>query len=180
MCSACVLLCTVGGWDSVTYFNDVLRWQYAGEDWLALPPPPFSPRFGHAVAYHAPTATLVLVGGLDNSVQGGAALNDVYSSADGGRSWVTLTTLAPFAPRYVASLVSSGSSLWLAGGFPGNPGGSMDLWRSLDGGSTWADLTRRAAPISRFALTLGVAGGSMWMIGGLTTERPFQVLNGQQ
>lgn len=178
-----VLCCAaraVGGRDSQSFFNDVLRWQYSGEDWTALAPPPFSPRFGHATVYHAATASIVMVGGLDGSVRGGAALNDVYASSDAGASWTTLTTQAPFSPRYLACLVSAGDALWLAGGFPGTPGGLMDLWRSTDGGLQWSDLTpRRRGPVSRFAQTLGRAGGKMFMIGGLTTERPFQVLNGQ-
>ena len=110
---------------------------------------------------------LWLMGGFVN--QSSSALNDVWSSVDGGVTWEQAGT-AQWSPRSGGGCVSFLDRLWIAGGTQGNyaapvPPVSDPLWSSADGVS-WTSVDVPWSP--RVNCGLAVWDGRLWMSGGVT------------
>mmetsp|Transcript_22919 Transcript_22919/g.73700 ORF Transcript_22919/g.73700 Transcript_22919/m.73700 type:complete len:391 (-) Transcript_22919:27-1199(-) len=86
------------------------------------------------------TGAIFVAGGYD----GQKPLNDVWASADGGKSWTRLCRRAPWSPRKGHALLSTDRSLILAGG-QGGTSSFGDCWTSDDGAS-WSLLCLDAPP----------------------------------
>jgi hypothetical protein len=97
--------------------------------WTSLGLAAFSPRHRHGAAVQltvqsqanaaqqnlaAPTCVLMVAGGWSQSAS--SALNDVYSSIDGGVSWSLVTSTAQWAARQGHQLVGGGGAWFVIGG----------------------------------------------------------------
>ena len=86
----------------------------------------FSPRelFGAAVL----KGIIYVVAGWDQIV---GKLNDVWSSADGGKTWLKVLANAPFAKRYGLVLINFENKLFVLGG-TNDMKNYADTWISID------------------------------------------------
>jgi hypothetical protein len=119
-------------------------------------------------------ATLVVVGGFDNSINGDyqGFTSAVYASTNMGAKWSKLNAAPGFAPRFFAQLVEFESILYYFGGQGiQNPDSSVpanglmvdsgaivfkDTWYSLDSGLTWQQNPPNIGMEYRFAACASV------------------------
>ncbi|MGL5254394.1 MAG: hypothetical protein ACRC9L_05320 [Brevinema sp.] len=89
---------------------------------------------------------LTLIGGLHYNVPDGASAgsytitNDVWQSFNNGSTWAQVAKSTAFSPRYMATILTIGSEIYVLGGYTSDtPGGdfSDEIWRSSDDGLTW-------------------------------------------
>lgn len=121
----------------------------------------------------------MLFGGFGS---GGAPLNDVWRSGDGGSTWEQLAEAAPWPARAWAAaavLASEGDSdpgaaILVLGGSTTGDSLLDDVWRSEDGGQNW-DLLVDGAPWAgrrgHGVITLPEAN-SLLLLGGFTAAGP--------
>merc|ERR1711974_64341 len=92
------------------------------------------------------SAGLVIVAGGSTA---GFAVNDVWSSANGGATWIQLSASSPWAGRYLFGFTfRTDSSLVILGG-SGDSQSKNDIWRSFDHGATWHRVISAASWASR-------------------------------
>lgn len=124
-----------------------------------------------------------LAGGFKNFVQAGYEQTAVYSSTDGGITWVEETADGGFGGLWNMRVVSAGNVLYMVGGEYFKPTGSVDeegnplseqavssrVFRSTDG-INWTELTgENAMPdtyVGRSRPCLVVDGDMLWIFGG--------------
>jgi len=109
-----------------------------------------------------------------NNMNGGADLNDVWSSADLGVTWVQVTAAAPFFPRDAFSwaAASNGAMVIFGGsGLNGYSGYFGDLWYSADDGATWKLISAQTS-IGNYSLTsmLFDNRGYLYLFGGQSSR----------
>lgn len=102
-----------------------------------------------------------VIGGSDST---GAALNDVWRSADGA-SWTEATANAAFSKRYGHAVVVFNGKMWVIGGYNSSSGFFNDVWYSSDGIS-WTCAAASAAFPARYYHSCVVFDNRMWVIGG--------------
>lgn len=124
----------------------------------------FTPRLGGASSSDA--SYIFLAGGAvlssppSNSTanasmfQNVTFLNDVWRSADGGRTWEVAVAEAPWAPRAGHACTSFLGAFWILGGVGAAPSGpssaspmtfSNEVWRTVDAGVTWERVANTSA-----------------------------------
>ena len=124
----------------------------------------WSARAGHGCAVEPSNGLLLLFGGLAPS-----ALADVWTSGDGGATWVAAP--APqWAPRAYMGVAVHGGRVWLAGGSDFSTVFG-DVWFTGDGAQTWQAAPGGGGPgswaprSSPCLFSLGSSGG-LWLLGG--------------
>ena len=124
----------------------------------------FSARDRHQVVAH--NDRLWVIGGYD-----GAFKNDVWWSADDGKTWNKVEKAAGsmrFSARSSPQVVAHNDRLWVIGGWSG---GSYknDVWWSKDG-VTWTEATNNAGFSPREAHQVVTYNNRLWVIGGQTDD----------
>ncbi|MBB3697073.1 hypothetical protein KMW28_21490 [Flammeovirga yaeyamensis] len=118
-------------------------------------------------AYHSSVVfdnEIYVIGGTD-----GNRLNDVWKSSDGGKSWVEVTSSAPFTERYTHSNVVLGNDIYVIGG--ASEGRLNDVWKSSDGGKSWVEVTSSAPFTKRADQSSLVLNNEIYVIGGYDGTR---------
>lgn len=128
-----------GGRDGATVFDDLWRFDLAGDVWTRLSPPNGPPaRFGHTATW-VPTVGLVVFGGQ----AGGGFFNDLWAYRPESNAWTKLPDAgATPEPRYgtCAGLAPDGR-LWISHGFTDR--GRFFDQRAYDFASrAWSDISR--------------------------------------
>jgi parallel beta-helix repeat protein len=103
-----------------------------------------------------------VIGGYGNVGEGGAPLNDVWSSSN-GVTWTQATSSAAFPPRDSHTSVDFNNQMWVIGGYRYSD--TNDVWSSSDG-VTWTQATASAIFSARTGHTSVVFNNQMWVIGG--------------
>jgi hypothetical protein len=94
--------------------------------------PGFAARYYHTMNV-LPDGSIVVTGGFGDTE---GRMNDVWRSADGGRTWTEMTADAGWSKRDShVTVVVPGGSIVLMGGFDNDY--RNDVWRSEDNGATW-------------------------------------------
>lgn len=119
---------------------------------------PFGQRSGHASLYF--NNKIWVIGGYSN---GGAYLNDVWSSSD-GVNWNQATGNAAFSGRAGHMAMVYNNLMWVIGGYNGTAN-LNDVWSSSDG-VTWTEATANAGFAARYSAGFLVYNNAMWIIGG--------------
>lgn len=127
---------------------------------------PWSPRVEFSSAA-MPDGSIVVMGGLDST----GPQNDIWRSADLGKTWDLQTGHAPWSPRSGhSSIASSNGSIVLMGGMSKVNDqwvSRNDTWLSLDAGKTWTVLTDHASWTARSGHSADVMpDGSIVLMGG--------------
>lgn len=133
---------------------------------------PWGPRVLHMVASF--NGALWVLGGQTDVNNAATALNDVWTSTDGGSTWTLVTAAAPWAARGMSyDPVVLNGKLWIVGGgaydaIPANRQFHNDVW-SFDG-VTWVNvLADGLAPWSpRQYVNVAVLDGALTVIDGFT------------
>ena len=82
---------------------------------------------------------IIVLGGLYNHVDGVLnALDDVWSSSDGGFTWMEVTPSAEWSARYQHSSVVFDNKIFVMGGYAAS--NLNDVWSSSDGGLNWVQV----------------------------------------
>jgi hypothetical protein len=96
-----------------------------------------------------------------------AALNDVWSSAD-GVEWRRETDMAPWPPRIWFSAAVYRGRMWVLGGWSNKPSKNWnDVWYSSDGKS-WTELKTKAVWSVRHEHSTYVHDDKLWVAGGMS------------
>ena len=127
----------LGGSNGTNLKNDV--WRSAdGINWTQMTAAAQWP-----VRYEATAVGLgnkiYIMGG--QSATAGTNYNDVWSSADGGATWMQATAHAPWSTRNQLSSVAYNGAIWILGG--DNNSSDSDVWKSTDG-ANWTEVTASA------------------------------------
>jgi N-acetylneuraminic acid mutarotase len=109
--------------------------------------------------------TIVLTGGYNRTDRG--AMGDVWSSADGGTTWVLVNASPGWTPRaFHSTVVLADGSMVLMGGSDEN-GNRNDVWRSADGGKTWIQLPDAGWSARAGQSCVVMPDGSIILTGGM-------------
>jgi photosystem II stability/assembly factor-like uncharacterized protein len=115
-----------------------------------------------------PDGSIVLMGGGVDITDDSFA-DDVWRSADGGKTWTQLTAHAGWTGRADHSSVAMpDGSIVLMGGYNRSENGPKnDVWRSTDGGKTWTLVNGSAGWTARgFHSSVAMPDGSIVLTGG--------------
>lgn len=109
-----------GGSNFTAVFSDV--WVTVGGDparWRRLEPPPWRPRFAHALTFHPASNALVLTGGYLGAQEVACAEVWVAPAEGAGCIWHLVTANASWAPRsfHSTAVIPSSGMLLLTGGW---------------------------------------------------------------
>jgi len=156
------VLYIIGGFDlSSVPLNDVWKSTDNGANWsqvLANTASPGSSQFaqrGYHQALYFQGKLWVIGGGGTGSTQ----YNDVWSSADGGLTWIQVTAAASWVARVNHIAWTADSKLWVAGGVDQSvPIQLNDIWSSTTG-ATWT--AARASTADPFSVTSLTRSGSV-------------------
>lgn len=132
------------------YVNDVWASANKGGDWsLACRSAPWCGRYGQACVATEDGAVVLMGGVFIEETFEERRLGDVWSSRDAGRSWVCVTSCAPWGPRSNVGASAVGAhAIIITGGRDSNSDALDDVWQSSDGGTCWTNVTaaQRAQP----------------------------------
>jgi PKD repeat protein len=125
----------------------------------------WSGRSGHASVV-LPNGMIVLMGGYSQNYL--SFLNDIWQSADGGRTWTLVNASAGWSARDVHSSVAMpDGTIVLMGGQESNYDFKNDVWRSTDNGTTWTEVNPSARWSARWGhSSLVLPDGSIVLTGG--------------
>lgn len=129
---------------------------------------PWTARFCHAAValpgYRSPR--LVIAGGMTADVKEDN-LNDVWGSANDGKTWTRLTEHAAWSPRHGQAMVALPDSTLVLMGGNNDSGFFNDVWMSKDKGRTWTLVTAHAGWEARQSpLAVAMPDGSIILMGG--------------
>ncbi|MDI9634069.1 MAG: kelch repeat-containing protein [Methanolinea sp.] len=149
------------------YFGDE---NYSNAEWKELAcHTPWGTRYGHS-AVAMPDGSLILVGGV---MGGGDYRNDVWKSADKGKTWTLVNGNSGWSARgfHSTALLPDGSIV-LMGGYDGK-NYFNDTWRSLDNGNTWTLQNPQAPWPARMKHTsVALPDGCIVLMGGFDGKTP--------
>ena len=148
----------MGGYDSVTRYNDV--WYSSdGATWGQISPagPMWSQRYYHSSVFFQGKAWVM--GGEDGSL---SLPNDVWSSANGAQ-WTLELASAPWPGRAAHASVVFDDRIWILGGAAAPS--LNDVWSSPDG-INWNQETAAAPWSARHGHMAVAHQGQIWVMGG--------------
>ena len=104
--------------------------------------------------------------------------SDVWSSSDGGVTWVEVTPDAGWSGRWAHSSVIYDNKIYVLGGYNGSK--TNDIWSSSDGGVNWVEVTGAAAWSARYGHTSVVYNDIIYVMGGdiASTDSVWSSSNG--
>lgn len=154
-----------GGADSGRINNETWRSTNKGITWVMRNASSgWSPRLLHSGVVLSDGSVLVMGGFLG----GGQNANDVWRSADLGRTWTRVNGSAGWAVRYSqAGTVLPDGRVLVMGGNSASAGLMNDVWASSDNGTTWSRMTAAAPWVKRYGLgSVAMPDGSVLIAGG--------------
>ena len=124
----------------------------------------FKPRQDHASAVL--NGELYVVGGYR---PGGSVTDEVWRSADGGRTWDQVAAGPRFSRRGHHTLEVIGDALYILGGEGYEDGDRKkfnEVWKSADRGVTWRQVATTPRYPARYDHSSAVLGDNLYLIGG--------------
>lgn len=112
----------------VQCFNDVWKSPDGGSSWeMITEDAPWAGRYQH-VAQINTDEQLFIVGGLAVNLE---RLNDMWRSSDSGETWINMSPVTPWAPRYEhAAVIDRNNTVFILGGVSTGSEKFNDIWRS--------------------------------------------------
>ena len=162
----------IGGSDVTNLFNDVWKSADSGKTWNEEQ----TGTVGASNLFSARTRHSTVTVGSDIYVIGGndgtTFLNDVWKSADSGKTWSQVSvTGTQFSARvsHDSAAVSSGThaGIYVIGG--GDAAGNYldEIWKSADSGQTWSQVSVTGTQFSaRAGHRVTAVGSDIYVIGG--------------
>eukprot|EP00927_Polykrikos_kofoidii_P085919 TRINITY_DN9476_c0_g1_i1.p1 TRINITY_DN9476_c0_g1~~TRINITY_DN9476_c0_g1_i1.p1 ORF type:complete len:570 (+),score=84.02 TRINITY_DN9476_c0_g1_i1:111-1820(+) len=171
-------LLLMGGHDGSGYRNDVWFIMDPAQArvfsvWRsATPAAAWHPRYGHTIVVDS-NDVIVLMGGFFADKHSGKikCFNDVWKSADDGRSWTLVVEHALWSGRYGhTSEVNARDEIFVIGGLDADLQRSNDVWRSRDTGVTWISVSPAAPwPGRHEHATVMDRHGTILIVGGVSS-----------